>query len=118
MDFYGYDRAAATARCASLAHGQPGSKADRLCTWNRVRPEHVVQLLQEASAEARAEARSLAGLISRTPWRIQVQAPVAGKANQLVSNVREIALSAAGREYRLQCTQAPFLRLERIVQVG
>jgi hypothetical protein len=44
-----------------------------------------------------------------------MQVPTQGKANQLVSNVREVAITAAGREFKLQCTESPALQLERII---
>ncbi len=114
MDFYGFDRARAVAHCDSLSLGRASAELDHLRSWSRLRPEHVVELLDTASAEARGDARNLAALVSRVPWRIQVSASAPGKANQLVSNVREVTLAVAGREYRLHCTESPFLRLERI----
>lgn len=114
MDFYGFDRANAVAHCDSLSLGRAGADVEHLRAWSRLRPEHVVELLDTASADARGDARNLAALVSRVPWRIQVQAAAPGKANQLVSNVREVTLAVAGRDYKLHCTEAPFLQLERI----
>ncbi|ELQ03948.1 hypothetical protein [Xanthomonas translucens] len=115
MDFYGYNRAKAIAHCDSLAVGRASRQTDSLRSWNRLRPEHVAELLSNAAADARADARALASLMERTCWRINMQVPTQGKANQLVSNVREVAITAAGREFKLQCTESPSLQLERII---
>ncbi|PPV04803.1 hypothetical protein XBLMG947_4034 [Xanthomonas bromi] len=115
MDFYGYNRAKAIAHCDSLAVGRASRETDSLRSWNRLRPEHVVELLSNAAADARADARMLASLMARACWRIHLQGPTQGKANQLVSNVREVAITAAGREFKLQCTESPALQLERII---
>lgn len=115
MDFYGYDRAKAIAHCDSLALGRASRDTDSLRSWNRLRPEHVVELLSNAAADARADARTLASLMEHASWRIHMQAPAQAKANQLVSNVREVAITAAGREFKLQCTENPSLQLERVI---
>ncbi|QCO67878.1 hypothetical protein E5843_09095 [Luteimonas yindakuii] len=113
MDFYGFDRAAAVAHCDSLALGRAGRETSAICSWNRVRPEHVIDLLDRAAPEARADGRNLAALITRMPWRIRDQ-PVAQGGARLVNNVREIEVSVASRTWRLHCTETPSLKLERI----
>lgn len=47
------------------------------------------------------------------PWRIRNQ-PAAQGGARLVSNVREFEVSVASRTWRLQCTETPSLKLERI----
>ncbi len=118
MDFYGFDRSKAISHCDSLALGRAGSDTDSVRGWNRLRPEHIVDLLDGASADARQDARNLASLLARIAWRIQLQAPAQGKANQLVSNVREVGITVGGRDYRLQLTEGTRLQLERIAQVA
>ncbi|WP_058834873.1 hypothetical protein [Luteimonas abyssi] len=113
MDFYGFDRTAAAANCDSLALGREGRQAKAICAWNRVRPEHVIDLLDGAATEARGDARDLAALIARMPWRVRNQAGVQ-TGERLVSNVREIEVSVASRTYRLHCTETPSLKIERI----
>ncbi|MBD3828524.1 MULTISPECIES: hypothetical protein [Stenotrophomonas] len=115
MDFYGFDRAKAVANCDSLNLGL-ARDTDSVRAWNRLRPEHIVELLHGAAADARQDARNLAAQISRGSWRIYMQAPAQGKANQLVSNAREVAVSAGGRDYRLQLNEGTKLQLERITQ--
>ncbi|GHH60831.1 MAG: hypothetical protein ABN502_01940 [Gammaproteobacteria bacterium] len=114
MDFYGLDRSKALAHCDSLALGRASRDTDSVRTWNRLRPEHIIDLLATASPEARQEARTIAGLMTRAAWRIHMQASTQGKANQLASNVREVGLSVGGRDYRLQLTEGRTLQLERI----
>ncbi|HBK45295.1 MAG TPA: hypothetical protein DDZ67_02425 [Xanthomonadaceae bacterium] len=118
MDFYGLDRSKALAHFDGVALGRAGRQTDTVRGWNRLRPENLFDLLDGAAPEARRDARDLAALLTRAPWRIDMQAPPQGKANQLVSNVREVSLSAGGREYRLQLTEGVQLQLERISQAG
>jgi len=115
MEFFGFDREAALNHCDSLELGL-GRELDRVRSWNRLRPEHIVELLHGAAADARQDARNLAAQITRGSWRIYMQAPAQGKANQLVSNAREVAVSAGGRDYRLQLNEGTKLQLERITQ--
>lgn len=115
MDFYGFDRAKALAHCDSLTLGRASRTAQGVRAWNRLRPEHIVDLLADAAPEARSDARLIASLTTRASWRIHLEAPVQGKANQLASNVREVGLTVGGRDYRLQLTEGRILRLERIV---
>ena len=117
MDFYGYDRAQALSHCDSLALGRSGGGNDQVRSWNRLRPEHIIELLHGAAAEARAEARTLASLLSRSRWRIHQHGPQS-TSDKLVSNVREVALTVGGRDYRLYLTEGRTLQLERISANG
>ncbi|NZA28138.1 hypothetical protein H0E84_17300 [Luteimonas sp. SJ-92] len=114
MDFYGIDRDKTIANCDSLALGLAGRGTESVCAWNRIRPEHVVDLLDNAAADARGDARDLATLLSRFTWRIRGGASAQGSSNRLVNNVREITVSAAGRNFQLHCVETPSLKLERI----
>lgn len=115
MDFYGIDRTATIDRCDSLALGRQDREADNVCSWNRIRPEHVVDLLDKAAADARRDAHELATLLSRFAWRISSgTASAQGNSNRIVNNVREITVSVAGRNFQLHCTETPSLKLERI----
>lgn len=118
MDFYGLDRSKALGHFDGIALGRAGRDTDTVRAWNRLRPENLLDLLDGAAAEARRDARNLAALMTRVAWRVNMQAPAQGKANQLVSNVREVSLTAGGREYRLQLTEGTRLQLERISQAG
>lgn len=118
MDFYGLDRSKALAHFDGIALGRAGRETNAVRGWNRLRPENLLDLLDGAASEARTDARNLAALMIRAPWRIDMQVPAQGKANQLVNNVREVSLTAGGREYRLQLTESSKLQLERINQVG
>src|SRR5690606_2232548 len=81
----------------------------------RIRPEHVVELLDNAASDARRDARDLATMLSRFAWRISSgSASAQGSSNRIVSNVREITVSVAGRNFQLHCTETPSLKLERI----
>ena len=113
MDFYGLDREATIGNCDSLAVGLSGRETKGVCAWDRVRPEHVVELLDKAAPDARGEARNLAKLLSGFSWRIHDSAQGKG-GNRIVNNVREITVSSAGRNFQLHCTENPALRLERI----
>lgn len=115
MDFYGFNRAKAIANCGSLELGL-ARDTNNVRAWNRLRPEHIVELLHGAAADARQDARNLAAQISRGAWRIQTHAPAQGKANQLVSNAREVSVTAGGRDYRLLLNEGAKLQLERISQ--
>lgn len=115
MDFYGFDRAKAIANCGSLELGL-ARDTHNVRAWNRLRPEHIVELLHGASADARQDARNLAAQLTRSAWRIQMHAPSQGKANQLVSNAREVSITAGGRDYRLLLNEGSTLQLERITQ--
>lgn len=114
MEFYGFDREAAAANCDSLALGRKGRETTAICSWNRVRPENVIDLLDGAAPEARSDARDLAALLARMPWRIRGQVSAHAGGGRLVNNVREIEVSVASRNYRLHCTENPALKLERI----
>ncbi|MDN5780690.1 MAG: hypothetical protein L0H23_01485 [Luteimonas sp.] len=115
MDFYGIDRAATIGNCDSPSLGLQSRDADNVCSWNRIRPEHVVELLDKAATEARGDARDLAAMMSRFAWRISSgSASAQGNSNKIVNNVREITISAAGRNFQLHCTENPSLKLERI----
>jgi hypothetical protein len=46
-----------------------------------------------------------------------MDAPVVGKP-QLVSNVRELQITAGGRDYRLKISEGVRLQLEEIVQAA
>ena len=107
MDFYGLDREQTIGNCDSLAVGLASA-------WNRVRPEHVVDLLDQAAPEARGDARNLAKLLSGFNWRIHSADPAAAGGKRIVNNVRDITVAAAGRTFQLHCTETPSLRLERI----
>lgn len=114
MEFYGFDREAALKHCDSLEVGL-ARDLDRVRAWNRVRPEHVIELLDTAAPAARWEARNLAAQISRGSWRVHMDAAVVGKP-QLVSNAREVQITAGGRDYRLKISEGVRLQLEEIVQ--
>lgn len=114
MDFYGMDREKAIGNCDSIAVGLAGRDTRGVCAWNRVRPEHVVELLDQAAPEARADARRLAKLLSEFRWRIQAGERAGSAGNRIVSNVRDITLASVGRSFQLHCTENPSLRVERI----
>ncbi|HZW19377.1 MAG TPA: hypothetical protein VFF71_11280 [Luteimonas sp.] len=115
MDFYGIDRNATIGHCDSLALGRHDRDTRNISSWNRIRPEHVVDLLDNASADARGDARDLATMLSRFAWRISGgTASAQGSSNRIVNNVREITVSVAGRNFQLHCTETPSLKLERI----
>lgn len=114
MDFYGLNRDRTIANCDSQALGRAGRETTSVRAWNRIRPEHIVDLLDQASLDARGEARALAARLSRMPWRIQLMAAPTQAANRLVSNTRDVALSSGGRNFVLHCTESPSLKLERI----
>jgi hypothetical protein len=116
MEFFGFDRQAALSHCDSLELGL-GRDLDRVRAWNRLRPEHIVELLETAVPAARQDARIVAGQISRGSWRIHMDSAPVGKP-QLVSNMREVLISAGGRDYRLQVSEGVRLRLEEIAQVA
>lgn len=113
MDFYGLDKDQAIDNCDSFALGR-NRDTQGICAWNRVRPEHVVDLLDQAAPEARGDARNLAVLMSRFAWRIHDGSEVRSGNQRIVNNVREITVSLAGRNFQLHCTENPALRLERI----
>lgn len=114
MDFYGFDRKAALSHCDSLELGL-GRDLDRVRAWNRLRPEHIIELLDSAVPAARQDARNVAAQISRGSWRIHMDSAPVGKP-QLVSNVREVLIAAGGRDYRLHISEGVRPRLEEIVQ--
>lgn len=118
MDFYGLDRSKALARFDGIALGCAGKNINTVCIWSRLHPENLLELLAGAADIARGDARNLAALITRSPWRINLQAPAQGKANQLVGNMHELGLTAGGREYLLQLSYTSQLQLVRIFQVG
>lgn len=114
MEFYGLDREKTIANCDSLAVGLASRDTRQVCAWNRLRPEHVVDLLDKAATGARGDARNLAKLLSGFSWRIHGAAVTDPGGKRIVNNVREITIAAAGRTFRLHCTETPSLRLERI----
>ena len=114
MDFYGLDREKTIANCDSLAVGLAGRDMREVCAWNRVRPEHVVELLHQAAPEARGDARNLGKLLAEFNWRIHPADPAAAGGKRIVNNVRDITIAAVGRTFQLHCTESPSLRLERI----
>lgn len=114
MDFYGLDRDTTIGNCDSIAAGMAGRETRGVCGWNRIRPEHVVELLDQAAPEARVDARRLARLLAGFRWRIQPDGQPASGGNRIVSNVRDITVAACGRTFQLHCTENPWLRVERI----
>ncbi|MDR7192653.1 hypothetical protein [Luteimonas terrae] len=114
MDFYGLDRGRAIANCDSAALGRAGRDVASVRAWNRIHPEHVVDLLDQASWDARGDANMLATRLSRMPWRIQQASAPTHSANRLVSNTREVVVTAGARSFVLHCTESPSLTLERI----
>ncbi len=118
MDFYGLDRSKALAHFDGVPLGRAGRDTDTVRAWNRLRPENLLDLLDTAAPEARRDARTLAAQLTRSAWRVNLQAPSQGKANQLVSNAREVSLTSGGRECRLQLSEGTRLQLERISQAG
>ncbi|MGO1540981.1 MAG: hypothetical protein ACTHZI_07070 [Luteimonas sp.] len=114
MDFYGLDKETTIGNCDSIAVGLESRDTRGVCAWNRVRPEHVVELLDQAAPEARADARRLAKLLTDFRWRIHVADQPGGGGNRIVNNVRDITLAAVGRTFQLHCTETPSLRVERI----
>ncbi|MFZ7094911.1 hypothetical protein ACOPJQ_12845 [Luteimonas dalianensis] len=114
MDFYGLDREQTIANCDSIAVGLASRDTREVCAWNRVRPEHIVDLLDQAAAEARGDARNLGKLLSQFSWRIHPADPAAAGGKRIVNNVRDITIAAVGRTFQLHCTESPSLRLERI----
>ena len=115
MDFHGIDRNVTIANCDNLAIGRRDRDTHNICSWNRIRPEHVVDLLDNAAPDARRDARGLAMMLSRFPWRIRGGTTSAhGGSNRIVNNVREITVSVAGRNFQLHCIETPALKLERI----
>lgn len=114
MDFYGLDREKTLGNCDTLALGALDRGVATLSDWERVRPEHVIELLDKAAPEARGDARGLAQMLARQTWHIRAGSPARSDGQRLVSNVREIEIGVGGRNYRLHCTQTPSLLLERI----
>ncbi|WP_411832381.1 hypothetical protein [Pseudoxanthomonas mexicana] len=113
MDFHGFDRHRALGNHDGLRVGTPRALA-QVGGWERLQPAHVLELLDQAAPEVREDARNLAALLARMPWRIPPHSPLPGKASQLVSNAREVIISTVGRNFRLHLVQAPTFRLERI----
>lgn len=114
MEFYGFDRDAALNHCDSLEVGL-ARDLDRVRAWNRVRPEHVIELLDTAAPAARWDARTIAAQISRGSWRIHMDAAAVAKS-QLANNERELQITAGGRDFRLKISEGVRLRLDEIVQ--
>lgn len=114
MDFYGLDRETTIGNCDSIAAGLAGRDTRGVCAWNRIRPGHVVDLLDQAAPEARVDARRLAKLLAGFRWRIQAGEQPGNGGNRIVSNVRDITLASCGRTFVLHCTENPSLRVERI----
>jgi len=116
MDFHGFNREDAVNQCDSLELGL-SRDLDNVRSWNRLRPEHIVELLHGAGPEARQDARNLAAQLTRSSWRIQMDAPAVGKT-QLVANSREVVITAGGRDYRLLLSEGSSLQLDRITQAA
>jgi len=114
MDFFGFNRETALDNCDSLEVGLERDISG-VRAWNRLRPEHVIDLLDKAAPAARLEARNVAAQISRGAWRIHMESGAIGKP-QLVSNVRELLITAGGRDYRLKISEGVRLQLDEVVQ--
>lgn len=116
MEYFGIDRAQVLAHCCSVAQGF-ARELDHVRGWNRLQPEHVLELLESAIPSTRREARALAAQLARTPWRLHMDTSVQDRP-KLVSNLREVQIGVGGRDYRLCMSEGARLRLEEIVQVG
>ncbi|WP_284455867.1 hypothetical protein [Alloalcanivorax xenomutans] len=114
MSVYGVDQEKAITNCdagPSIGRKRP---LDEVRRWHRVAPGHVVELLVESPIEQRHQARQLLGMMEHMSWRIQAPAQAQDRAGRLVSNVRLIVLTIAGRNHQLHCSESPSLQLERI----
>lgn len=116
MEIFGFDRKQALAHCSSLTQGLERD-LDHVRGWNRLQPEHIIDLLEAAIPSVQREARSLLLQLQRSPWRIHMDSPAVDRP-KLVSNLREVDVGVGGRDYRLCISEGARLRLEEIAQVG
>ncbi|MBV2209436.1 MAG: hypothetical protein KUL77_07715 [Thermomonas sp.] len=116
MEYFGVERAQVLAHCSSVTQGLE-RELDHVRGWNRLQPEHVLDLLESAIPSVRREARELAVQLARAPWRIHMETAALDRP-KLASNLREVQIGSAGRDYRLCISEGARLRLENIVQVG
>ena len=72
MEFFGFDRQAALNHCDSLELGL-GRDLDRVRAWNRLRPEHIIELLERKPAMKLSFEQVLPGLRQEITGRIDAQ---------------------------------------------
>lgn len=81
--------------------------------WQKLGPEHVIKLLEDAAAPARAEANALLRQLASAPWRISATVHSGGKgdATRAADPNAHITVSVGGRGYHLRCREQPGLHV-------
>lgn len=110
MSFYGYDQDKAIANCSSQSRGEYQQKLASLRSWQKLGPEHVVGLLEDAAMPARPQARALAGLLEQMAWRVMATVRSGDKGDETPC----VMLEVAGRKYQLRCKETPELHVTEI----
>lgn len=89
---------------------QPGTTTVR--TWQKLGPEHVIHLLENAAVGARADANALLRQLARSPWRIGATVHAGGTGDgRGVDPNPHVTVSVAGRSYHLGCKEQPGLHV-------
>lgn len=87
----------------------------RVQACQKLGPDHVIALLENAAFETRSQARELSRQLAQQPWRVDgtVHSGSPEGASSAVDD-SYIALSVSGRRYHLRCKQLPVLHVVQI----
>ncbi|MFD0739826.1 hypothetical protein ACFQZQ_11085 [Lysobacter koreensis] len=89
---------------------QPGDT--RVRSWQKLGPEHVIHLLETATAGARTDANALLRQLARSPWRIGATVHAGGNGDARgVDAQPHLTVAVAGRSYHLRCKEQPGLHV-------
>ena len=111
--------AATTQKILSKAHplwrGQFQSKTTTERVWQKLTPSTIVDLLENAIATQRSEARRLLQLMQSNVWRLTAAPHEGGAGEERGPDTNlHVTLSVGGRSYHLGCKEKPALHIVRI----
>jgi len=116
MHVYGSNREKVIANCSAQWQGQYQPGLVNLRVWQKLDPELVVDLLANATFNARHNARTLVAQMQERPWRILATVHSGGKGDEArgVDNNPHVTLMVNGTKYHLRCKESPRLHVVEI----
>lgn len=93
---------------------QPDGRAVRV--WQKLGPAHIVDLLENAAASARIDARALLRRMATGPWRIgaTVHRGGHGAGARGADPTPHITVSVVGGSHHLRCREQPGLHVVQV----
>jgi hypothetical protein len=111
--------AASTQRRLRMCHGKHRGQYQSDTTteqvWQKLTPEMVLMLLEEAAYAARYQAKALLDLMENHVWLITAAPHEGGTGDQRgVDTNLHITVRVAGLSYHLRCKELPSLHIVQI----